>query len=505
MIIGNLRYRERKLSFEESIIKKKEIKKMEVFFSPLEQFEFTLISGKLLKTLPFHEYLSPLDKEYNDENLGILLGDSPYREQIKEEVEKYFNFILGLVDPRMFGMERDALYEIIVTESLKNELLNNTKDLYKNLDFFYSEEPGLELVAIYVQVFNELVSDNSLVCLKVKFSDWFLILTLEELDLRKSRAFEYEEESFAILAGDVLTDLYTNYKPYGVNPTLHNLIFNFYGWVIDRIVLNEISVENCGEDWKCTISDYINNVRALSALEMNDRDYSAISFYWLNIYNSLFIVITLIILIFIIFNQGYIRISNVWQILNTLTFDFLLKSFISLANKNLINFYPIFFCFFIFIYLLNLTALTPFSFCLTSNLWFSLSLSFSVWFGVTTLAIMVRGEQFFTGFVPSNISSNELKAFITVIEVISYVARALSLGVRIFANMLAGHSLVHILSDLTATCFVEFDNIGLKIFGIFPAIILSFILVIEFGICFLQGLVFVILTAIYLKEAFEGH
>jgi len=71
--------------------------------------------------------------------------------------------------------------------------------------------------------------------------------------------------------------------------------------------------------------------------------------------------------------------------------------------------------------------------------------------------------------------------------------------------MLAGHSLVHILSDLTATCFVEFDNIGLKIFGIFPAIILSFILVIEFGICFLQGLVFVILTAIYLKEAFQGH
>jgi len=268
-----------------------------------------------------------------------------------------------------------------------------------------------------------------------------------------------------------------------------------------RIFLNGITKET----FDYTITNYLNNDRGLSAIDMDTRDYSAFIFYWLNIYNSLFIVIVLIILVFIIFNQGHTKVQNVWQILNILTFDFLLKSFISLTNKKLLSFFPIFFCFFIFIFLLNLTALIPFSFCLTSNLWFSLSLSFSVWFGVTTLALIVRGKKFFSGFVPKNIESNELKVFITIIEVISYVARALSLGIRIFANMLAGHSLVHILSDLTATCLVEFDNMGLKLAGIFPAIILSFILIIEFGICFLQGLVFVILTAIYLKEAFEGH
>ena len=354
---------------------------------------------------------------------------------------------------------------------------------------------------MYFLTFDKLLADENL------FYSTTFAVDMRDLSVKKliildnginQTSLAHDEETYCIMAGYVLNDLYKE----GINSSFAFTATSFYTWVSDRILLNDLfSVE----DFYYTPADFANNKIGLSAIDMHTRDYSAFSFYWLNIYNSLFIVITLIVLIFIIFNQGFTKVQNVWQILNTLIFDFLVKSFISLANKSLLVFFPIFFCFFIFIYLLNLTALTPFSFCLTSNLWFSLSLSFSVWFGVTALAIIVRGGDFFSGFVPKNIASRELAVFITIIEVISYVARALSLGVRIFANMLAGHSLVHILSDLTATCFVEFDNIGLKIFGIFPAIILSFILVIEFGICFLQGLVFVILTAIYLKEAFEGH
>ena len=481
-----------------------------LFYSPLEQFEFTLIGGKLLHDTGIYERLAPLDQTYLDGNIEVLLGDTPYRDYYQSKLDSYFNFIIAFAEPRLFitPVAHDTIYEMLLNTTLKNEIMNSSMSeaIYKNLDFFYIQEQGLELIAIYTQVFNELLSDNKIIWdtynSSLDANKWYLVFVNEGLQIEHAKALESKDNTFSILAAYVLNDLYTYYKPYGINPNLHYLTFNFYGWVSDRLLLNDITAEN----FNYTVSDYVNNVRGLTALEMTTRDYSAISFYWLNIYNSLFIVIALIILIFIVFNKGYTRVPNVWQVLNTLTFDFLLKSFISLANRNLLAFFPIFFCFFIFIYFLNLTALTPFSFCLTSNLWFSLSLSFSVWFGVTALAIIVKGSKFFTGFVPSNISSNELKAFITVIEVISYVARALSLGVRIFANMLAGHSLVHILSDLTATCFVEFDNIGLKIFGIFPAIILSFILVIEFGICFLQGLVFVILTAIYLKEAFEqGH
>jgi F-type H+-transporting ATPase subunit a len=207
----------------------------------------------------------------------------------------------------------------------------------------------------------------------------------------------------------------------------------------------------------------------------------------------------------------YLLYVILWdQILNILIFGFffidlffafLLQTYISLVDRRLIKYFPLFFVLFILVFLSNLTALVPFSFCLTSNLWFTLTLSLSVWVGVTLLAIIVRGKEFFKAFVPANVPT-ALKPFLTIVEIISYLARAISLGVRIFANMLAGHSLIHILADLTETCIISFNHVSFKIFGIFPAIILIFIIFIEFGICFLQALVFVILTAIYLNEAF---
>jgi len=232
---------------------------------------------------------------------------------------------------------------------------------------------------------------------------------------------------------------------------------------------------------------------------LHHRHYTRFTMLWLNVYNSIAIVLILFMLVFIYFNIT--KKNNIWTYVIDLFFSFLLQTFLSLADRRLLNYFPIFCTFFFVIFFSNLTALVPLSFCLTSNLWLTLTLSLSVWVSVTVLAIVVRGFGFFTGFVPANVPA-ALKGFITVIEIISYLARAISLGVRIFANMLAGHSLVHILSDLVETCIVSFNHVSLKVFGIFPALILTFILFIEFGICFLQALVFVILTAIYLKEAF---
>ena len=479
-------------------------------FSPLEQFEFTLIFGKLVPNFEIFDLLLPLDKDFKKNSLNILLSENVHQQVVFDEISNYLSFIAPFLSDRLIlsPAHYDYIHSLLVEQKIMNEFYTGSEGVrwYKNLDFFYIWSNPHELVTAYLLTFDNLLADKNLyvdITEAVDNRD----NTFKELLLfdnnNKQAGLVVDENTFCIIAGYVLTDIYvTPTTPGGFNPSLTYLSNVFYNWISDSLLLNDLFKE---EYYNYTIADYMNKKIGLTAIDMHNRDLTTYSFYWLNIYNSLFIVITLIVLIFIVFNRGYTNVPNVWQILNTLTFDFLLKSFISLANRNLLVFFPIFFCFFIFIYLLNLTALTPFSFCLTSNLWFSLSLSFSVWFGVTALAIIVRGENFFYGFVPKNIESRELAVFITIIEVISYVARALSLGVRIFANMLAGHSLVHILSDLTATCFVEFDNIGLKIFGIFPAIILSFILVIEFGICFLQGLVFVILTAIYLKEAFEGH
>lgn len=480
-----------------------------LLFSPLEQFEFTLIFGKLVPNFEILDLLLPLDKTFKKNSLNILLSESIHQQVVFNEVNTYLSFIDPFLSDRLIlsPARYDYIHSLLVEKRIINEFYTGSEGVrwYKNLDFFYIWSNPHEILTTYILTFDELLNDKNLYIDITQATDNRDNILKELIiidNTYKQAGLIADKDIFSIMANYVLTDIYTTpNKPGGFNPSLTFIGSVFRAWIIDSLILNNLE----GERYYYTIADYMDKKVGMTAVDLSNRDLTAYSFYWLNIYNSLFIVITLIILIFIVFNKGYTNVPNVWQILNTLTFDFLLKSFISLANRNLLVFFPIFFCFFIFIYLLNLTALTPFSFCLTSNLWFSLSLSFSVWFGVTALAIIVRGANFFFGFVPQNIESRELAFFITIIEIISYVARALSLGVRIFANMLAGHSLVHILSDLTATCFVEFDNIGLKIFGIFPAIILSFILVIEFGICFLQGLVFVILTAIYLKEAFEGH
>jgi F-type H+-transporting ATPase subunit a len=236
---------------------------------------------------------------------------------------------------------------------------------------------------------------------------------------------------------------------------------------------------------------------------LNPGETSSGHIIWLNIYNSFFIVLFLFIFCFIYCNQinNNVRFYNIWIFAIDLLFNFLFETYSSLVDKRLLKYFPLFFVLFIFVFLSNLKALIPFIFFLTSNLWFTLTLSLSVWVGVTVLAIVVRGTAFFTAFVPKHVPTF-LKPFLTIIEIISYIARAVSLGVRIFANMLAGHSLVHILADLVETCVISFNSVEYKIFGIFPAIILTFIVFIEFGICFLQALVFVILTAIYLNEAF---
>ena len=91
---------------------------------------------------------------------------------------------------------------------------------------------------------------------------------------------------------------------------------------------------------------------------------------------------------------------------------------------------------------------------------------------------------------------------ITVIEIVSYSIRTFSLSLRLFANMMAGHTLLNILSSFVIAMW----NSGYAIVGIIPFILVLAITVLEFGIAFLQAYVFVILLCIYLNDALHpGH
>jgi F-type H+-transporting ATPase subunit a len=160
-----------------------------------------------------------------------------------------------------------------------------------------------------------------------------------------------------------------------------------------------------------------------------------------------------------------------------------------------LRYMPMFFCLFIYIYSMNVFGLIPYSFTSTSHLICTCTLGFSIVFGILVIGLIGKGLSFFQLFVPQNVPSVILP-FIVVIEVMSYLIRPISLSMRLFANIMAGHTLMYILSAFTITLM------DLNVFGLVVSLALMLaIMVLEFGIAFLQAYVFVVLTSVYLNDS----
>lgn len=160
-------------------------------------------------------------------------------------------------------------------------------------------------------------------------------------------------------------------------------------------------------------------------------------------------------------------------------------------------------CIFFIILIYNLFGMLPGFFCATAQLGVPLSLSLSVFFG-TFYFILYNCDiiYFFNLFIPKGVTK-VLIPIIFVLEVISFLSRALSLAIRLFANMVAGHSLLHILSGALLSIgggLKKIDNIIYFIL-IIPFIIILLVYFLEFGIAFLQAYVFVMLSLVYLKDS----
>jgi F-type H+-transporting ATPase subunit a len=146
--------------------------------------------------------------------------------------------------------------------------------------------------------------------------------------------------------------------------------------------------------------------------------------------------------------------------------------------------------------------MVPYSFASTSHFILAFSLSFSVVLGATILGFKKHGLEFFSLFVPGGCPLG-LLPLLVLIEFISYLARAVSLGLRLAANILSGHMLLAILSGFTYNIMAS----GLLFFvvGLLP---LSFIIAfcgLELGIAFIQAQVFVVLTSSYIRDALDLH
>jgi len=163
------------------------------------------------------------------------------------------------------------------------------------------------------------------------------------------------------------------------------------------------------------------------------------------------------------------------------------------------KFFPFIFIIFSFILISNFIGLTPYSFTVTGQFLITASLAFSIFIGIIIIGFLLHRLHFFTLFVPTGISKY-LLPFLIFIEVTSYLIRPFSLSIRLFANMLAGHTLLHILA-----AFVFFIGKHNYLFMFLPFLFLFAITLLEFGIAFIQAYVFAILVCIYLNDSINLH
>jgi F-type H+-transporting ATPase subunit a len=163
---------------------------------------------------------------------------------------------------------------------------------------------------------------------------------------------------------------------------------------------------------------------------------------------------------------------------------------------------PLIFALFNFILFSNLVGMVPYSFTPTSHLVLTISLSTAIFLAVTILGLQKHGVGFFAFFIPAGTPLG-LVPLLVAIELISYLARALSLGLRLGANMIAGHTLLKIISTFTWQMVVA--GPVLLVVSILPLILLTALVALELGIAMLQAYVFTILTCSYLKDAIYLH
>jgi F-type H+-transporting ATPase subunit a len=166
-------------------------------------------------------------------------------------------------------------------------------------------------------------------------------------------------------------------------------------------------------------------------------------------------------------------------------------------------FFVLIFVLFIYILFSNLVGLIPYNFATTSHLVSTLSMSSSIWFGVTIIGLVLHASKFFTLFSPEG-TPLPLVPLLALIELISYIAKGLSLGIRLGANLISGHLLLLILAGFGFLGLTA--SIGIQLTGGSVAIILiTAISALELAIAGIQSYVYSILTSSYIKDSVSLH
>ena len=187
------------------------------------------------------------------------------------------------------------------------------------------------------------------------------------------------------------------------------------------------------------------------------------------------------------------------QSITEIVYEFVANMVRQNAGHGGMQYFPVIFTIFAFVLAMNIVGTIPLpglgSFTVTSHIIVTFALAAFVFIGVTLIGIFKHGLRFFKLFVPSGIPLL-LVPLITLIEIISYLTRPVSLSVRLFANMMAGHTMLVVFGSFV---------VGLGIVGGWvPLSFMVFLMGLEILIAFLQAYVFAVLSCIYLNDALHA-
>merc|ERR1712134_195522 len=196
-------------------------------------------------------------------------------------------------------------------------------------------------------------------------------------------------------------------------------------------------------------------------------------------------------------------ISNLYNIILIQIYNFglntVVTTFSSSDLKKSLKYFPFFLSMFFFIFLLNTIGIIPYSSTVSSYLSVTLILTLIIIIGAYYTVFTLHGIHFFSLFMPQGCPFI-LIFFIIPIEFVSYVFRLISLSARLFANMMAGHSLLAVLAGFSWTMYNSNSSVILSL-GTLPLFVVFLLFFLETGVAIVQAVVFTILSCMYLDEA----
>ena len=208
------------------------------------------------------------------------------------------------------------------------------------------------------------------------------------------------------------------------------------------------------------------------------------------------IAVGLVSLFLIYAMRGHSLVPGRLQSMAELSYEFVANMVRENTGTEGMKYFPFIFTLFIFILSLNMLGMIPYSFTVTSHIVVTFALALLVFLFVLIIGFVKNGPGFLKLFVPSGVPAAMLP-LITVLEVFSFLIRPISLSVRLFANMMAGHMMLKVFA-----AFV----VGLGLLGGWaPLLFMVAFTGLEILVAFLQAFVFTVLTCIYLNDALHMH